>query len=101
MTPKKRTRRSPEQMIQDLQAEIERLKQRQATRELVQSAAHKQALGVVKSIDKALATAREEGESALQHVLVDIREPLGKFLAERGLDLPRVRRPRGPRPKDA
>ncbi|HKX45962.1 MAG TPA: hypothetical protein VJP77_04620 [Planctomycetota bacterium] len=101
MTPKKRTRRSPEQMIQDLQSEIERLKQRQVARELKQSAAHKLALAVVKAIDKALAVAREEGESGLQHVLVDIREPLGNFLAERGIDLPRVRRPRGPRPKDS
>lgn len=97
----KRQRRSPEQKIQDLQAEIERIKNRQAARELKQSEAYKLTLAAVRSIDKALESAKEEGHSALGHVLHDAREPLATHLGEQGVELPKARRPRGRRPKNA
>jgi len=97
----KRQRRTPEQKIQDLQAEIERIKTRQAARELKQSEGYKLTLTAVRTIDKALEAAKEEGHSALAHVLHDAREPLANHLAEQGVELPQARRPRGRRPKNA
>lgn len=97
----KRQHRTPEQKIEDLHAEIERIKSRQAARELKQSEAYKLCLMAVRSLDKALESAREEGHSALGHVLSDAREPLAQHLGEQGVELPKARRPRGRRPKNS
>lgn len=96
----KRQRRTPEQKIEDLQAEIERIKNRQAARELKQSEGYKLTLTAVRTIDKAIESAKEEGHSALGHVLHDAREPLANHLSDQGVALPQARRPRGRRPKN-
>ena len=98
-TRKRRKRRSPEEIIADLQEEIQRVKDRQVARELKQSPAHKSALLAIKSIDKALESAAEEGLTPLRHVLADARKSLGAYLEERGLRLPKVNLPKGPRPR--
>ena len=54
---KKRQRRTDEQLIKDLQAKIDSVKGRAATRELKRSPALKAAIAAVRSIDRALATA--------------------------------------------
>lgn len=94
----RRKRRSPEEIISDLQAEIERVKARAAQKEIKQSAAHKAALACVRSLGKAAEVAREEKATALAHALADAREPLATYFAEQGVDLPKSRRPRGRRP---
>ena len=96
---KRRKRRSPEEIIADLQAEIERVKNRKVARELKQSPAHKAALMVVKSVDKALEAAADEGLTPLRHVLADTRKSLGAYLEERGLKLRKANLPKGPRPR--
>jgi len=98
---KRRTRRSPEQIIADLQAEIQRVKERQVARELKQSPAHKSSLAAIKSIDKALEAAAKEGLTPLRHVLADARKTLGTYLEERGVRLRKVKLPKGPRPRSA
>ena len=95
----RRKRRTPEEIIADLQAEIERVKSRAAQKEIKQSPAHKAALNVVRSLAKASDGAKEEGETALAHALADAREPLAKYFEEQGVELPKTRRPRGRRPK--
>ena len=96
---KRRKRRTPEQIIADLQEEIRRVKERQVARELKQSPAHKAALSAVKSIDKALDAAAEEGLTPLRHVLASARGSLGEYLEDKGLRLPKVNLPKGPKPK--
>jgi len=98
--PRKRKRRTIEELISDLEEEKKALVERLKSKELKTSAAFKAALGVIKSLDKASAAAAEEGETELRHVLTETRDVLAPFLEEKGLRLPKARRPRGPRPKD-
>ncbi|QDU67575.1 hypothetical protein Pla86_26620 [Planctomycetes bacterium Pla86] len=95
----RKRRRSPEEIIKDLQTEIERVKARAAAKELKESAAHRAALSAVRTLDKAMETAKVEGETALAHALADSRAPLAEYLEGQGVALPKSRRPRGRRPK--
>lgn len=95
----RRKRRSPEEIIADLQAEIERVKSRAAQKEIKESPAHKAALNAVRGLAKAAEAAKEEGENTLAHALADAREPLAKYFDEQGVALPKTRRPRGRRAK--
>ena len=94
-----RRRRSPEEIIADLERKIEDVKRRQEARKLKRSSAVRSALSAVKALDRGLAAAEQEGDTALRHALADAREPLAHFLGERGIQLERTRRPKGPRPK--
>ena len=96
---RRRKRRSPEEIISDLQEEIRRVRSRQAARELKRSPSHKASIAVVKSIDKALILAADEGETALRHSLADARKALGTYLEEKGVRLPKANLPKGPRPR--
>jgi len=97
---KRRKRRSPEEIISDLQEEIQRVRSRQKARELKESPAHKAALVALKALDKALKTAAEEGETGLRHALADGRKALGAHLEKLGVSLPKANLPKGPRPKE-
>jgi len=96
---KRRKRRSPDEIIADLQDEIRRVRARQKARELKESPAHKAALAAVRSMDKALDAAAEEGETALRHALADGRKALGTYLETQGVRLPKANLPKGPRPR--
>lgn len=95
----RRQRRSPDQIIADLQEEIRRVRARQKARELKQSPAHKAAMTAINAIDKALDVAAEHGETALRHALADGRKALGAYLEKQGLQLSKANLPKGPRPK--
>jgi hypothetical protein len=98
-TGKKRIRRSPEQLIADLQAKIKDIENRAAAKEIKRSPSAKAALAAVRHIDKANALAEEEGNTALRRALADGRKPLAAFLEAQGMQLPKARAPRGRRPK--
>lgn len=98
---KKRYRRSDEELISDLKERIQELKDRQEAKKLKQSGAIKTTLTAVRYIDKALEAAAEESHGKLRHVLTDARKPIEDFLIGEGLKLPKARKPRGRRPKDA
>ena len=76
----RRKRRSPEELIADLQKQIEEVKARAASREVTRSASVKMTIGVVRSLDKALELAKEEDQTVLRHALADARKPLAGFL---------------------
>ena len=97
---RRRKRRSPEEIISDLQEEIRRVRSRQRARELKESPAHKAALTAIKAIDKALDVAAEESATALRHALADGRKSLAAYLEKQGLQMPKANLPKGPRPKD-
>jgi hypothetical protein len=95
----RRQRRSPEQMIADLQAKIAEIEQRAAAKQVKKSPAAKASLQAVRLLDKAMDLAAGEGETPLRHALNDARKPLAAFLESQGLRLPKARTPRGRRPK--
>ena len=98
--PKKtRTRRSPEQIISDLQAQIKSVKARAAAKEMKSSPAVKKAISAIRALDKGMELAHEEGNSLLHHALADSRRSLGEFLEKQGLKLPKAKMPRGRKPK--
>ena len=97
--PRRRKRRTPDEIIADLQEEIRRVRARQKARELKESPAHKTALAALKALDKALDVAAEENETALRHALADGRKALGAYLEKQGVRLPKANLPKGPRPK--
>lgn len=96
---KRRTRRTPEERIAELQAKIREVQARAAAKEMKTSAAIKKALTAVRALDKGMELAHEEGNSHLHHALADSRRSLGDFLEKQGLKLPKARMPRGRKPK--
>ena len=97
---KRRKRRTEEEIIADLQEEIRRVRERQKARELKSSPGHKAALTAVKALDKALEIATKESDSVLRHVLADSRKNLAAYLEKKGVDLPKVALPKGPKPRE-
>jgi hypothetical protein len=81
----KRTRRTPEQMIAELEAKIEDVRNRAKRREVKKSSAVRQLLATVKAIDKGIAAAIEEGSATLKKTLAEGREPLAAYLALEGV----------------
>jgi ribosomal protein L17 len=94
-----RKRRSTEERVQELQKQIEALKTRAKAKELKTSRANKLLLLTVRTLDKAMESAREENNNNLSHALADARNPLEAYLSSQGMPLPKARRPRGPRPR--
>ena len=92
---KKRHRRSPEEMIKDLEAEIAQVKARAAAKEAKQSDDGKAFMLAVKAVDKAAAVAREAGNNQLVRALEAARAPLSEQLVAMGLRLPSKRGRRG------
>lgn len=97
----RRVRRTPEQIIADLQRQIHEVKARAATRELKKSPAIGASIAAIKALDKALDLAAEEENGPLRHALADARKPLGEQLTGMGVKLPKPRLPKGRRPKKA
>jgi hypothetical protein len=97
---KKRIRRSPDQIIADLQSEITRLREKQKAKELKNSPSLRSSLAALKAIDKALDVAAEEGDSTMRHTLADCRRILAAQLEKAGFTLPKANLPKGRRPKE-
>ena len=103
MTPKNETktrnRRSPEQMVQDLEAEIAHVRARAAARQAKGTDEGKALLLAVKFVDKALAVAAEANNADLVRALESARAPLSEQLVAMGIRLPDAKARRGRRRK--
>ena len=90
-----RTRRTPEQLIEDLQKQIEAVKARAARAKVKKDPALRHINGAVRSIDKA---AKATGDNAVRKALEDARATLGACLAMNGAAPKGVLKPakRGP-----
>ncbi len=98
MTPnpkKKRIRRTAEQMIADLEAEIARVKARAAAKEAKAAPEGKPFLAAVKAIDKAIEAAEEAGNTEMVRTLEAGRAPLSELMVKMGLKAPASRPERG------
>ncbi|MFT4541802.1 MAG: hypothetical protein ACI841_002841 [Planctomycetota bacterium] len=82
MTSQKRNRRTPEQMIEDLRGEIERIKARAAQAKLKKDPALRHISAAVRSIDKAMA---ETEDKPTRTALMDSRAALASCLALPGM----------------
>lgn len=96
---KKRRRRSPEEIIADLQAEIKRVKDKAEAKKLKQSEAVRLSLSAIRAMDKGMEAAADEGNSHLRHTLAEARKTLGVQLDKMGMKLPKANFPKGPKPK--
>src|SRR5262245_6321443 len=95
MPATKQTRRTSDQMIADLEAQIAKVKARAAARAVKASPSSSAALKAVKALDKAIEVA---DAADLRTLLVTAREPLAEHLAAQGLRLSKAARAtRGPR----
>jgi hypothetical protein len=77
----KRNRRTPEQLIKDLEAKIEEVKQRAAAKRVKASGEGKALVTAVKALDKALASSTGDTQRAIEAA----RAILAERLAEMGL----------------
>ena len=94
----RRKKRSPEEMIADLQQKIEEVKERAAAREAKVSPAMKRTVSLMRNISKAMDEAAAEKNGPLRHALADAHKGLATFLQSQGLNPPKTRMPRGRRP---
>lgn len=90
--PRKRVRRNGQQLIDDLQAEIERIRVRSATRAAKRDPALKHTSRAVRSIDLALASA---ANGTHKEALNEARVVLVAFLQLEGVKIPHGPGPRG------
>lgn len=97
MTPEKRHRRTPEEIVAELQQRIAKVQARAAAKALRASPTAAATLTALKSIDKALGVAAQANASELRRVLAEVRKPIAEFLDAEGLRLPKARVSRGPR----
>lgn len=96
----KRYRRTDEELIKDLQERIQEVKARQKARDVQKSPSIKAATSALKAIDRALAVSEEEQDNIIRRVLADARKPVATHLQKIGVGVPKVKLPRGRRPKD-
>ncbi len=95
----KRYRRTDEELIADLQTRIQEVKARQKARDVQKSPSVKSLAAALKAVDRALVVAEEDEDNIVRHVLADSRRPLAAYLDKLGVDTPKIRLPRGRRPK--
>jgi hypothetical protein len=84
-TIKNRTRRTPEQIVADLEAEITRVKARAAAKEAKAAPEVKPLMAAVKAVEKALVAASGAGNTELVESLTTVRETLGAEQVRMGL----------------
>jgi IS1 family transposase len=93
-----RKRRTSEERISDLEAQIRDVKKRASMRELKKSVSVRRLLSIVRAIDKGMAEALEEDNSPLRHALADARRAIQGYAESVGIPLPKGKMPRGRRP---
>ena len=86
------TRRTPEQIIADLEAQIEQVRARAAAKDAKASPEGKAFLIAVKAIDKAITVAQEQENKDMVRALEAGRAPLSEHLIEMGVRVPRSAR---------
>jgi hypothetical protein len=90
------TRRTPEEVIADLEAKIEAVKARAAAKETKAAPEGKTFIAAVKAMDKAMAVAQEQKNQDMVRSLEAGRAPLNKHMIEMGIRLPNRRNRKRP-----
>jgi hypothetical protein len=95
---KKRVRRTPEQIIADLESKIVAVKTRAASKDAKRTESIKCAISSIRTLDKGMDLAKNDGESKLRHAFADARKVIADYLWAKGITPPKKRMPRGPKP---
>lgn len=86
--PKRKiNRRTPDQIVADLEKEIERVKARAAAKQVKQSDEGKAFLAAVKAVDKAIKVAGDAKDQAMVRALESARAELAKHAVVMGVRL--------------
>ncbi|MDE0916481.1 MAG: hypothetical protein OSB57_15010 [Planctomycetota bacterium] len=94
----KQKRRTAEERIAELEAQIRDVKDRAKLRELKKSVSVRRTLSIVKAIDQGMAEALEEDNSPLRHALADARRAIQGYAERSGVPISKGKMPRGRRP---
>jgi molecular chaperone GrpE (heat shock protein) len=94
----RRQRRSIDERVADLQAKIDQLKRRAEAASAKKDPHMKKALTILRALDRALGAANDAGHE-VRHGLAAARKPLGDYLENQGIRLPKASLPRGRKPK--
>lgn len=98
-TKPRRKRRSPEQIISDLEAEIKRVKERQKLKELQEFESVKCLKKGMKQLAAGMDAAKDEGDAEMRHVIADAWRPIERYFKKHGITVEKIDMPKGPRPR--
>ena len=93
-------RRSAEQRIADLEAEIAKVRQRETAKELRADPAVQEAAKLVRALNLAQGVADNAKDEALVAAVTTAREAVGGYLESRGIAVPKRRQPKTSNPDD-
>lgn len=96
---KTRARRSSNERIDALKAQIDAIRAREKAKEMKDDPCVQQAVILVRSLNKGSRLGQEHGDAGFQHAVADAHTALAGYLQESGLKVPKARRPRGRRAK--
>lgn len=93
-----RTRRSAQERLDALKQQIASIEAREKAKELREDPTAQYAIKVARELNRGAKLAVASKDSALQHAVADAHEAIGGYLTDKGLKIPKPRRPRGRRP---
>ena len=88
---KKRKTRTVEQRIADLEAEIAKVRQRDAAKKLKADPCVQEAAKLIRTLHKATSVAEEAKNEALSNAVTIARDAVGSYLQDRGIAVPKRR----------
>jgi N-methylhydantoinase B/oxoprolinase/acetone carboxylase alpha subunit len=95
MSTKRRIRRTPEQIIADLEAKIAHVKARAVSKSAKRTESVKTTVVAIRAMDKGMRLAEEEGDTKLHQLLSKSRTTLSSYLESKGIRAPKERLPLG------
>lgn len=93
-----RKHRNADDRILALKDQIASIEAREKAKELKDDPGVKYAVTIARSLNRGVKLAESNKDPALQHAAADAHQAISNYLAEKGVRMPKARRPRGRRP---
>ena len=93
-----RKHRTADDRITALKDQIASIEAREKAKELKDDPGVKYAVTTARSLNRGVKLAEANKDTALQHAVADAHQAISDYLAEKGVRMPKARRPRGRRP---
>ena len=93
-----RTRRSASDRITALKNQIASIEAREKAKEMKDDPGVKYAVAIARTLNRGVKVAEQAKDTTLQHAVADAHHAIASYLSEKGLKMPKARRPRGRRP---
>ena len=94
----KRARRSADERINALKEQIASIEARERAKELKDDPGVAYAVTTARTLNRGIKLAESEKDTSLQHALADAHKAIATYLGDKGVKMPKARRPRGRRP---